>query len=136
MGQFVRGSTDTIIGKIKGDISGSTNIELWINTFNEIFKHNKEELLFISVVDGYTFVGYKLTQIESLSCCEDYISVQVRWTDANGSVSATKRKLMAVDSAEWDSVIPRTPSEDTDTTICNVGRILENEISNMIRTEG
>ena len=135
MGSFVRGATDTLIGSVRGDIRESSNIELWINTFNETFRHNKEDFSFISVVDGETHIGYQLTQEESLSCCEDYISIQVRWTDSGGNVGATKRKLIAVDSSEWDSIIPVTPSADTDDEVIGVDRITEPEISTMIRTE-
>lgn len=135
MGAFVRGATDTIIGTVDKDISGSSNIELWIDTFNETFKHNKDDLTFVSVVDGKTLVGYQMSQYESLSCCEDYISVQVRWTDSSGTVGATKRKLMAVDSSQWDNAIPLTPADDTDDDYLGIDRITEPEISTMITEE-
>ena len=136
MGDFVRGATDTIIGSVDGDISSSSNIELWIDTFNETFKHNRESLSFVSVSGGKTLIGYKLTQQESLSCCQDYIYVQVRWIDSGGNVGATKRKLLSVDNSEWNDIIPLTPSQDESGDLDNIERITEPEILAMITTEG
>lgn len=133
MGDFVRGETGMIIGTIDKDISSAKNIELWINTFGETFVHNKGELSFIAVDNGKTRVGYQMPQRESLSCCEDYIAVQLRWVLNDGTVGATKRKLLAIDRSDWDNLISQDPYAVYDA--CGIGRITEPEISTMIVTE-
>ena len=144
MGDFVRGSTVTLIGAVNMDITDAQNIELWIDTFNETYKKNRNNFSFVSYADGRTLVGYQLTQEESLSCCEDYIAIQLRWTDSSGYVYGTKRKLLAVDSAEWDIEMPASPTNDdisfsgyyTNNYGDQIGRITEYDISAMIAREG
>lgn len=135
MGDFVRGETNTIIGTVNKDISSASNIEMWINTFNETFVKNKGEFAFTSVTGGKTIVGYKMSQEESLSCCEDYISVQLRWIMSDGTVGATKRKLLSIDSADWDNRIPSDVNSGSAYNQSGIDRITEPEISTMIATE-
>lgn len=135
MGDFVRGETNTIIGTVDKDISSASNIELWINTFNETFVHNKGEFAFTSVTGGKTIVGYKMSQNESLSCCEDYISVQLRWIMNDGTVGATKRKLLSVDRSDWDNVMSADVNSGSAYDNSNIDRITEPEILTMIITE-
>ena len=111
MGQFVRGSTDTIIGTVYKDISDASNIELWIDTFNEIFRRDMNHLT-IAVQDDKTYVGYKMTQKESLSCCEDYVVVQLRWTYEDGTVVSTQKEVVSVDSSVWDQEINTDPDAE------------------------
>lgn len=135
MGDFVRGETNTIIGTVNKDISAARNIEMWINTFNETFVRNKGEFAFTSVTGGKTIVGYKMSQEESLSCCEDYISVQLRWIMADGTVGATKRKLMSIDRADWDNRISSDVDSGSGYNQTGIDRISEPEIMTMIITE-
>ena len=135
MDEFVRGTTSIIEITVDDDIRTSGNIEMWINTFNEVIRHERDDLTYVRFVDGVTKVGYKLTQKESLSCTEDYISVQLRWTSDTGNVEATKKKYMVINDADWDGRIGLEPDYDDDPTYEEITRITENEILNMIRTQ-
>lgn len=135
MDEFVRGATNTITMTVDENISGSTNVELWIDTFSELIRRSKDALT-ISAANGKTTVSYKMTQYDSLACCEDYISVQLRWISSNGSVGATKKEYMRVIDAEWGEIIPINQGDTGDEGVFGVDRIEESEISTMLQNQG
>jgi len=136
MDEFVRGATSVLEVTVDQDISESTNIEMWIDTFNDVYKHEKDALKYVRVSNGVTTVGYQLTQYESLSCREDYISVQLRWTSDTGIVGATKKKYMVINDAEWEDRITLEPSDDEDdATYLGIDRIPERDILTMMNEQ-
>lgn len=133
MNEFIRGTTDTITLVVDGDISNAANIELWIDTFSELIRRSKDSLT-ISASNGQTVVSYKMNQYDSLSCCEDYIAVQLRWIDNSGNVGAIKKEYIPVIDAEWGEAIPTEQGTYGDEAVFGVDRIPEDDILDMLQS--
>lgn len=104
MMRIIQGVTETITATVNQDITNAANVELWINTFSQTFVKNKGDLD-LAALNGVTTVSYKLTQEESLSMCEDYVSLQLRWIFDDGTVDASDRQIIPVTRSEWQNAI-------------------------------